>query len=1769
MESVVSLIPSRHPPCELGLDMLRALLLVSCSVLSTASAVPVVTIDSFTVTPAVIEAGGTATLAWQTSNASSVTLNGSDVTGRSSMAVSPETTAGYTLVASSGGTTVTQERQLIVRPPHVRINEIMADNSGGVQDEDGEWSDWIELHNPSNSPVNLGGMFLTGDRAWKSQWAFPAGTMIAAKGYLLVFASGKNRATAGSELHANFKLGDEGEYLALIAADGVTVISALSPGYPRLSEGVSYGYGLGPGRVFVPLVPPQARYLVATSPVAGSWRGGSTFDDAAWAEGAFDFGYAGSAAHTAYQVPFGTAGTQNYGGSLGMDFVVESAVEVTELGVFDASSNGIAGGSTQLRAQLYRRDDGGTPEDPEDDFAIEALLGQALSFTAAAPGALEGGHRFQALGSPLVLEPGAYTIVSWGYNDQNRIANQNLGVGSTDDGGGLLRFNGRSRYGSAGAFPEVVDTHPHKFGAGTFRYRPLESPFATDVEAEMKGASASLLTRQRFVAAQDFHALRLQVDSDDGFVAWLNGSEVARLRAPAAPDHTSTATAAGDSRQSFTIPGSALHQGENVLAIQGLNLSAGDADFHLDAELSAETAASGWVHFFTPTPGAANGPGLLSDRVVINELHCDSPDSKSRHVEYIELFNPLPVAVDLSGWAFTKGVDFTFPAVSIPAGGFLVIAEDPAHLLQFAGVSGALGPWTGRLSNDGENLELSDALGRVVDQVNFEIGFPWPTVGGDPGNSMQRLNEGLDPDLGGSWRSALPTPGAANLIATATVPPAVRQVVHTPAAPLPGQAVTVTATVSDPDGIDGVLLEYQVVSPGNYIRLADPEWSSGWTALPMRDDGSGGDALAGDDRFTAVVPAAVQIHRQLVRYRIVARDHGLAEARVPYADDPCPNFAWFCYGGVPNWTAAVKPGETAPQTFGGTALSKVAPWHLLSRAADVTECQYGGVDDGLYKFEGALVIDGRVYDHVRYRVKGQNSTFVVGKNKWKFRFNRGHELDLAGDYGAPPATLRTLNLSSLAEPWAKWNRGLAGLDEAAGFKLYNLAGATAPRTRYVHFRVLDAATEQVAGNQYEGDFWGLYLAFENQDNRYKEAHGLPDGNIFRLRSGSNSLLGQGRDQPSDLSDLDAFISGYSSAGQSEAWFRANVNLPQYYSWRSITEAINQTDRREQENVVYFRNPDDGRWEIHPWDIDLLYEQLDRWGPQGTQSQSSYERIQNCLNHPAIRIEWQNRARELQDLLLNSDQAWKVMDETVSLLGDGPPRLIPNNPADPGYLVTSSIVEADRRLWDRHPRSSSKGIFYQTPFAIPDMNLGPPQPYFRSLATGDFPGMLKWAKDFVTGDAHGGGRLAAMAQGTVHPLTLAVGGTPVALPATPTITYTGVAGFPANNLKFRSSTYAASGGTAFKALQWRIGEVHDPSVAGFQAERPWQYEIEPVWTSAVLTAFAANVTAPATGIVPGRSYRARVRHQNQAGHWSHWSAPLQFSASGAQPGNLATDLVISEIMYNPPEGTDYEYIELQNISTDGTLDLTGVGFTEGIVWNFPDDTLLAPGERIIVAKRTTSFRAKHGSGPRVAGQYFSSSSASLDNAGETLTLGLGPSAELRRVPYLDEAPWPVEADGAGFSLTLVRPASNPDHEDPFNWRAGSATPGGTDVLSYASWKSTNGVAGDNDDPDGDGIPNLAEYALGGDPHVPDTSVLPQIAVETGGSITVTFTRWLRAEGATWAIEHAGDLADWQPAPGAVLIERTVSGDRETFSFRLPSALPAWHARFVRMNFTATP
>ena len=121
----------------------------------------------------------------------------------------------------------------------IRINEFVASNRSGLVDEDGDYSDWIEIYNAGPDAVDFADWSLTDDAQQPNKWVFTS-NILQSEGYLVVFASGKDRAEDETR-HTNFKLSSEGEFLGLSNPQG-ELVSALTPTFPSLSRDISYGF---------------------------------------------------------------------------------------------------------------------------------------------------------------------------------------------------------------------------------------------------------------------------------------------------------------------------------------------------------------------------------------------------------------------------------------------------------------------------------------------------------------------------------------------------------------------------------------------------------------------------------------------------------------------------------------------------------------------------------------------------------------------------------------------------------------------------------------------------------------------------------------------------------------------------------------------------------------------------------------------------------------------------------------------------------------------------------------------------------------------------------------------------------------------------------------------------------------------------------------------------------------------------------------------------------------------------------------------------------------------------------------------------------------------------------------------------------------------------------------------------------------------------------------------------------------------------------------
>jgi hypothetical protein len=528
--------------------------------------------------------------------------------------------------------------------------------------------------------------------------------------------------------------------------------------------------------------------------------------------------------------------------------------------------------------------------------------------------------------------------------------------------------------------------------------------------------------------------------------------------------------------------------------------------------------------------------------------------------------------------------------------------------------------------------------------------------------------------------------------------PAAGVVRHEPAQPKPDVPVLVTARL--PAGATKAMLKLQPVAPGKYVRKSDPEYEKDWTDLAMRDDGKEGDEKAGDGVFSVRVPASYQKHRWLIRYRVTATGADGKAVRLPASDDACPNFAWWCDAGPAAWTGSREPGKAPAVTYSTEFLGTLQSMHLLARAEDVAKSQW---DPGAHKQkqQGTLVCRGVVYDHIQYSNRGQGSAHIAGKNKWGLKFNHGHGVPFIDHDGVPfPAACGSLNLNpGGSTPYLPIFRGISGLDEVLSMRAYRLAGVPSPLATWVQWRVVTGAEEVSAKDQYASDLWGLYVVIGEMEPKLLSDRKLPDGLTVSIQSGVKHTP-KGMAEPQK--EWEKFLNGMRS-NPKEEWWRANLDLPAYYSFHALNRLLGNVDLRPDGNHGYYRRPV-GKWAPIPWDMDMMF--IPR------HHQPGYIEAVGCLRHPAIKLEYRNRAREILDLFAadGADHGGQV-GQLVADLGSA---LTPRR-----YDV--DWPRLDEARWNFHPRINPKGAYF---LAVSQGGYFGGQ-FKRTIATADFAGFRKY------------------------------------------------------------------------------------------------------------------------------------------------------------------------------------------------------------------------------------------------------------------------------------------------------------------------------------------------------------------------------------------------------------------------------------------------------------
>ena len=490
-------------------------------------------------------------------------------------------------------------------------------------------------------------------------------------------------------------------------------------------------------------------------------------------------------------------------------------------------------------------------------------------------------------------------------------------------------------------------------------------------------------------------------------------------------------------------------------------------------------------------------PVLMRADVVFNEIMYH-PASERTAEEYVELHNTGASPVNLEGWSIARGVAYALPNVTIPAGGYLVVAADHAAFsAKYPTVTNFVAGWSGRLSNSGDTLVLKDAAGTIVDQVDYaddgawaerergdldfgHRGWRWRSAADGYGKSLELINAAFDNNSGQNWGASTKpegTPGQPNSIAASDIAPVVSGVRHFPLVPSSDQTVTVTAMVRD-DRVAAVAVTITYRKDG----------ASGWNTAPMLDDGAHGDGVAGDKVYGARLPA--EPDGSIVEFYVTATDGVHARSwPAPALNNPTPGSPF----------VAEQSQNCLYQVDNRASFESLPLYRLVLKAADratLAEINLGTGKDSHARFNATFITMDGVSQELRYLVGVRNrghssadkepqsfNVTIPGDSRWKGRV--------------------ALNLNSQFSYL-----------QLLGSAFFSRAGLAAPESRPVRVRVnnLDPTGGSTAAPSY-----GFYVCNEVQDSDFADHHFPTDssGNIYAVRRDEAS----GRYQEGDFSFL--------------------------------------------------------------------------------------------------------------------------------------------------------------------------------------------------------------------------------------------------------------------------------------------------------------------------------------------------------------------------------------------------------------------------------------------------------------------------------------------------------------------------------------------------------------------------------------------------------------------------------------------------------------------------
>ena len=1173
------------------------------------------------------------------------------------------------------------------------------------------------------------------------------------------------------------------------------------------------------------------------------------------------------------------------------------------------------------------------------------------------------------------------------------------------------------------------------------------------------------------------------------------------------------------------------------------------------------------------SPGGPNPPPGPS-AVVINEImyHHASEDGE----EWVELYNTRDVPVPVGGWVLDGAVRFTIPVgVMIPENGYLVVTGDAAGFsAKFPGVA-TVGDFSGSLSNRGEELVLRDAAGNPADRVCFRNDKPWPPEADGGGSSLELRNPFIDNSQPAAW-------AASDNAATSEWHDYVMTIEATRPAYAPNLFSFHELRIGLLDSGVIMLDDFSVIEDPGGVNLelmsrGDFDSATGWRFLGTHEN-SGLVSEDGNSVLRVAAEGPMNYLNNLIESNL-ATSRGILRAVVP--------------GTTYRIAFRAKWISGSPQFRFELYYNQIAKTVILPRPAALGT---PGARNSTYEEDTGPVYEGLTHSPA---VPAPGEPIEVSTAASDPSGVSSMSLRYALDgrrFSSIPMTLDPED--------ARWKATIPGQADGVVIQFYvsgtdggpQRLASTTPAGGGLHSRALI----KVDGTSAHGDRRSIRIIMLPTESSALHA---PDDILSNRRFGCTLIT----DEETIAYDAGIRLRGSMWSRRNSGTTALNLKFPADRRYRGVHSTI--TTRRGNRQEILVKHIINQAGGIHDSYNDILYQyghipaqngavrsEMARFGavylrglPGGGGNDGTVFKMEGIREFQATRdgtpespkkpfpIGWirtfdiadqgDDKEQYRHNMRINgnfeTDDYTSIirMCQTFSLdqqeLEDAVPAAIDvdrwtrqfaalslcgigdtysqGNPHNLNFYARPSdgIVESMPWDWDFVFNRSSQSPLWG------DRNVSKifARPVYARLFQGHLRDIIRntyntrhlnrWFTHYgqVSGEDYTG-NLAYITERSNFVLSQ--------LPAQVAFGITTNGGGPITS----PGPFVTLEGTGWiDVREVVVGGRPDPLPLTWTGGESWR------------------VTVP---VVPGVQTLELTALDHQGRTVGSDSVVVDVTGSIEPAG--AANLAISEIMYHPATNGAEEFVEIINISaSDAIVDLTGVAFTEGISFEFPDGTRLGPGERLLVVENLAAFEFRYGEGLPVAGEFANASR--LNNAGERIRLETITGETIRDFSYDTKAPWPTTPDTHGTSLVMIDPA-NGDPTIGASWTASfgiGGTPGTAESgTPFGAWMAARGETDPLAVKPGEPVPNLLSYAFGLDLAGGDAGValprLGEVVIGEESFLSYEYRRRLGDPALGFTVEISRDGLHWSDgAPELVVVAVADEGDgteRVTVRLRQP-------------------